>query len=319
MPAMVTHYQFALRVFSKLKKAGIQVANRDTALIGAQGPDIFYFHRVLPWEFGESYVIVGQRLHKISPARLFEGLRAVLNGNPGQYNEMLGYVEGFFCHYALDRAAHPYILWAQRQLQEEDPSYCRAAGSYHYRIESALDTITLRRETGRLISSFKLTEVLPKDHDNQYQVIGELYQSLLRRLFGMITTADHLALAPGDMRQALFLMTDRSMLRRDLIIRPVEVLSRQGHFATSLLRTNNTDDWDYANESHKQWYNPFDKDYTSTDSFFDIYSLAVAEAADMIMEFLDALPSGKSMQEITQDRGFASDLPGIYEEKMPQQ
>lgn len=317
MPAMVTHYQFALRVFSRLKKAGIEVADRDTALIGAQGPDIFYFHRIFPWEFGESYATVGQRLHKISPARLFEGFRAVLSAGLGQYDAMLSYVEGFFCHYALDRAAHPYILWAQKRLQKEDPSYCRIPGAYHYRIESALDTIILRRETGRLISGFKLAEVLPKDRDGSYQTIGELYQPLLRRLFGMNAPAKHLALAPGDMRQALFLITDRSTMRQKLLLRPLEIVSLQGHIATSLFRSNQTDDWDYANEAHVPWYNPFDREYTSTDSFFDIYSLAVAEASDMILEFLDALPSGKSMQEITQDRGFASDLPGVYEEKTP--
>ena len=31
--------------------------------------------------------------------------------------------------------------------------------------------------------------------------------------------------------------------------------------------------------------------------------------------FLEALPEGKSMLAITQDRGFSSDLPGIYTEK----
>ena len=32
----------------------------------------------------------------------------------------------------------------------------------------------------------------------------------------------------------------------------------------------------------------------------------------MITDFIEALPDGKSMLEITQDRGFASDLPGVY-------
>ena len=53
MPAMIAHYLFAQRVFSKLKKAGVTPEAPAMAAVGAQGPDIFFFHRVLPWEPGD--------------------------------------------------------------------------------------------------------------------------------------------------------------------------------------------------------------------------------------------------------------------------
>ncbi len=315
MPALITHHQFALRVFSKLKKAGIEASDHEMAMIGAQGPDIFFFLRVLPWERGESYTSIGSRLHNISPAKLFEAFRSVLNSERIKYNEMLGYVEGFFCHYALDRAAHPYICWAQQRLAEDDPSYGKSAIQYHFRIESALDTMVLRRETGRLIKRYDLTNTLPNDSGDRYATVGRLYRSLLSRLFNTMLPAELLAHAPGDMRHALFFMNDKTMMGRRLVFRPVEKLMRRGHFATSLLRPNHTGDWDYANERHAEWTNPHDNLQKCNDSFFELYDFAVNEASDMITEFISALPSGKSMQEITQDRGFASDLPGIYEEK----
>ena len=117
-----------------------------------------------------------------------------------------------------------------------------------------------------------------------------------------------------DMRRAAAMMTDRSLIRQRLL-RPVETIGGQGHIATSLLRPAKTDDWDYANESRRQWANPYDEKMTSRDSFFDLYELAADEAVTMIGEFLEALPEGKSMLAITQDRGFSSDLPGIYTEK----
>ncbi len=82
------------------------------------------------------------------------------------------------------------------------------------------------------------------------------------------------------------------------------------------MRPADTGDWDYANESHARWVNPFDEAYESTDSFFELYDLAACEATDMILAFLDALPDGASMADITQDRGFASDLPGVYEVRL---
>lgn len=316
MPALVTHYLFAQRVFSKLKKAGHPVEDVDTALIGAQGPDIFFFHRVLPWETGKSYARQGSRLHKLSPAKLFEAFRTGINREAAQKAVALSYVEGFFCHYALDRAVHPFVYYWQKVLAREDPSYGSIPNQYHFRIESALDTIVLRRETGRLIRDFPLNSVLPKrgDHD---LVIGRLYLPIFQRMLNTPdATVQHIALAPGDMRQGTTLLTDRTLLKQKALIRPLEKLVHKGAFASSLMRPEDTSDWDYANESHAQWVNPFDEAYVSTDSFFELYDLAACEAADMILEFQNALPAGKSMMDITQDRGFASDLPGVYEDRL---
>lgn len=314
MPAMVTHYLFTHRVFYRLKRRGIPVADQRAALIGTQGPDIFFFHRVMPWQSGVSYAREGGRLHHMSPARLFETFRSVLNAerDPKRREQMLGYVEGFFCHYALDRAAHPYVFWFQEVLRQDQPHYGRKSWQYHFHIESALDNLVLQRDTGRRIRDFHLSTVLPPDGEGLYAAVGRLYQPVFRLLLKVPAEAERLALAPGDMRRAMSLMTDRSALRQALL-RPVEVLSGQGHFATSLLRPLDVSDWDYANEARREWKNPFDEAYVSRDSFFELYDRAADEAADMIAAFREALPQGKSMVEITQDRGFPSDLPGIYE------
>ena len=317
MPAMVTHYLFAQRVFSILQKTGMPVTDRAAANIGAQGPDIFFFHRVLPWQTGASYVHEGQRLHKISPAKLFDAFRSVINRqtDTDKRDVMLSYVEGFFCHYALDRAVHPFVLYWQQRLREEQPRYGTTDSQYHFRIESALDTITLRRETGRLMRDFNLTTVLPKAGQTDLLAIGRLYQPIFASLLGSAgASAEHIALAPGDMRQALLFMTDKTMMRQRLL-HPLERLVRKGHIGTSLLRPLDTGDWDYANEAHRLWTNPFDDSYKSSDSYFELYTLAAAEAADMISAFLEGLSSGTSMVAITQDRGFSIDLPGIYEIK----
>lgn len=70
LPALITHYQFALRVLARLKQAGKPPADRDAFLLGAQGRDLFFFHRVLPWEAGE----------KLRPAR---ARRCISSAPPG--------------------------------------------------------------------------------------------------------------------------------------------------------------------------------------------------------------------------------------------
>ncbi len=316
MPALITHALFAQQVFSRLQREGAPVADREAAMIGAQGPDLFFFHRILPWEPGKSLAREGSRMHKLSPARLFEGFRAVLAATRGEeYDHMKGYIEGFFCHYALDRTAHPFVLYWQEVLAREEPAYGRGSHAYHFRIESALDTIMLRRETGRRIQDFRLSSALPHENAAVDMAIGHLFEPLLPRWFGTQgADASLIAKAPGDMRRVARLITDRHQLRRKWIVRPVEAICRQGHFLSSLLRPETTNDWDYANEAHKAWHNPADPAFVSTDSFYDLYALAAAEARDMIAAFRAALPTGQPMKEITQDRGFSSDLPGVYGE-----
>ena len=110
MPAMITHYLFAQRVFAKCRQAGIPVVHPDAALIGAQGPDIFFFHRVMPWQRGVSYARQGSLLHKRSPARLFEAFREVLNRESGQRDQMPGICGGLFLPLCLGSQRSPLRL-----------------------------------------------------------------------------------------------------------------------------------------------------------------------------------------------------------------
>jgi len=180
----------------------------------------------------------------------------------------------------------------------------------------------LRRETGRRIGSFDLRTLVPAaaadPHSRLSAAVGRLHAWVARLAFGTTLPAEALAVAGHDMRHAMGWLTDRVQLRR-AALRPFEWAARQGHLGTSLLRPDDTGDWDYANKAGQEWHNPFDPRYRSRDSFFDLYDRAVDEALDMIAALGDGrLPAGAdgrtAMGALTQDRGFASDLPGVYEE-----
>ena len=60
------------------------------------------------------------------------------------------YVWGFVCHYSLDCTAHPYVNWLAVELAKQRP--WETPSTMHGEIESALDAIILRFETGKLPS-----------------------------------------------------------------------------------------------------------------------------------------------------------------------
>lgn len=113
----------------------------------------------------------------------------------------------------------------------------------------------LRRDTGRRVEDYPLQTILPRDDGSLYLTIGRLFVPVFLQLWGLSAPAERLALAPGDMRRVLFFLTDRSAVKQTLL-RPLEWVSGQGHFATSLFRPLDVSDWDYANEEKKEWKKP---------------------------------------------------------------
>lgn len=299
MPAVIAHYIFARRVLRRLERNGVPVFCRSAVAIGAQGPDMLFFHRVFPWEPGKSYARQGVAIHHLPPDRLFDCFRrTICRTSPGPEREaMLGYLEGFLCHYALDRTVHPFVLFWQERLAEAEPFYSPRINQYHHRIESALDTLTLRRMTGRRIRDFRLNEMIPAASPLRDRAIGELYRPVLGELMGLPhVRAEQLASAPADMRRALTYMTDRRHLRERLLYRPAEALLHQGPFLSALIRPEEPER-DYANQEHHRWTNPFTGAVSRAD-FFELMEEASGAAAQMIPAFLEALENSRPMREI---------------------
>ncbi|MCH5321943.1 MAG: hypothetical protein J1E36_09275, partial [Eubacterium sp.] len=75
MPAFSTHYIFAKELVPFLKETADFEVNEDAVFLGTQGPDIFFFHRILPWMNGKSLRKYGSMLHRSKPEILFENMR----------------------------------------------------------------------------------------------------------------------------------------------------------------------------------------------------------------------------------------------------
>lgn len=104
MPALSAHYQFGQLVSEKLENPIKQIIidNKSMFDIGLQGPDIFFFYKPYKDNYVSSY---GSEVHNKSAADFFE--QAILHSFDDK--ELLAYLMGVACHYALDRECHPYI------------------------------------------------------------------------------------------------------------------------------------------------------------------------------------------------------------------
>lgn len=292
MPAAITHYLLAERVMEEIKKKDLQQnLDGDAFFWGAQGPDFLFFHRALPWWKGESLREYGSRIHRAKPSETISILKEYMVSGGGLAQS---YMCGFLCHYSLDRTAHPFVNDSAAKLLERHPE--QSLFVFHNEIESALDVIMLRYERNEIPFDFDLRNTLPENSGVQ-NMIASMYDFLLGRMFGVSVGRSCLQQATEDARHAMRYLNDRTALKRQFL-RRFEDKAKKPWILSSLLRPMCEEDgWDYANTLYNVW----EKDgVPHSESFFDLFESAVAQAMDMIEEYF----SGKSPEEITQDIPF---------------
>lgn len=273
MPACLTHYYFAQNVRESLaEKATLDLCAYTW---GAQGPDFFFCHRFLPIWKGRSLRDYGGRLHNTAPSQVLGAMREFLKQHPDSVYR--SYVWGFVCHYSLDSTAHPYINWLAEKLAKQRP--WETASTMHGEIESALDAIVLRYETGKLPSEVALKAMFPKNEAVERK-IAHLYRQILFSLYGDDVSEESLVQAMNDAHGVFSLVTDRTGLKKKLFERIER--GKPSAIASHIVPLTENDQIDYANIQNAPW-----GDGDSHQSFFELYGEAQGVAGKILGEFLE--------------------------------
>ena len=135
MPSVITHNELGRRVLSRLPKDS--VTDEAAFLLGAQGPDLFFFFRAYPWMPGKAGLPIGNALHEARPSVLIDAFCVLRDSCPAAFRDVIdSYVRGFLCHYATDRVIHPFVHDLQETLKTDNPLFAKTTDPYHYVCES---------------------------------------------------------------------------------------------------------------------------------------------------------------------------------------
>ena len=126
MPAYCTHYIFACELLPALTEPAGFDLNRDAVMLGTQGPDVFFFHRIAPWMPGRSQRKIGSRLHRAKPGDILDAMAEYCTRCSTKKDIARSYAYGFILHYALDRQCHPFVYAKQQELADSVNSTARA-------------------------------------------------------------------------------------------------------------------------------------------------------------------------------------------------
>lgn len=142
MPDFWSH-QFAAIEALNAKTNFIQEDVMSLYLLGAQGPDFFYYINKMNPFTKEHYGYIGNILHEKKIISQFESMLKYLLDHP--HPENIAYFSGYLSHYILDVHCHPLIC----SLGPDSDS--------HKRVEMALDAMCFRVVWKKALKDLDLT------------------------------------------------------------------------------------------------------------------------------------------------------------------
>jgi hypothetical protein len=296
MPAIITHYTFALETMKDPSRSF-----KEALFVGAQGPDPFFFYGQYPFKKRPNFKEVdsfGTELHDMDISPVYVELLKYANASKDK--EMLySYIEGLFLHYVLDRECHPYIF-SKAGYAKEGPLKKHYSAS-HCRLESYMDILlgkkhsTFTYRTDRLLA-------LPEDQLRKISIMWSAVNALTVK--NPFVNDEAFADSLHDYRKVMHFVNTPHRLKRGLIALLVGKDSQPycmnfpSHFSESEKKL------DYFNEAHENWPAPATGKMRN-ESFDDLWALAQEDYEKVIPLLLKAR---KGMDILPQLSAFVGDI-----------
>ena len=202
MPAYCTHYIFACELLPALTELAGFDLNRDAVMLGTQGPDVFFFHRIAPWMSGRSQRKIGSRLHRAKPGDMLDAMAEYCTRCSTEKDIARSYAYGFILHYALDRQCHPFVYAKQQELADSGSPLHKSA--LHNIVEMSMDAVLLHEKLHIDDPRCFDTAVTVPDDPAVLDEVARLLSFTVYRVLGK-------RLQPQDARRAL---TDTKTMQR---------------------------------------------------------------------------------------------------------
>lgn len=306
MPAVVCHWLLGKRLLERAENiVGAQRFHEKSFLLGCQGPDVFFYHRMVSAFRQHSLEKYGHSFHDDSPDELLASFKKTALSAGELSGHALSYALGLCCHYAYDTCAHPYICQLEERMKQED----ERGEDYHYHahIESALDVILYRSETGGLISDLRLGRCVQFDR-NDRDAAALLWGNALREVYAVTTGEKNLKLLLPHMRRLFRLLDDPTTIWRPMVSRIERLLGMKTAPMSAYMRPFMEDsDYDYANIERLEWCNFLDGSQRSSEDFFELTDRAELKS-EQLMQAFTQIGSAEQFAELTGGRSMSNNV-----------
>jgi len=198
--------------------------------------------------------------------------------NAPENHELFSYLAGFLCHYALDKTAHPYIVY--RTGHYDGTEETRKYRGNHTLLERAIDHVYLK-EWGKRLASMPITgkilrmKKIPK-------TISEELDTVYQTVYGWENASRDLTICAKDQRRFYLLVQDPTGLLNRIVGLVDNGKSLQEYFSLSYAGRDQGS-LDILNRKKETWHHPCDPEIRSDESFAELFQKACGDAVRFIL------------------------------------
>lgn len=280
MPDLLTHTAFGEDVLLNIKNnhlRNIIQENKKLFLIGAQGPDLFFYYNF----YKKNKTKIGQMMHAQHTGEfLVKMCESISNIQGKEYQELMSYFFGFVCHYVLDKNTHPFIFCFSGFNFENGLE----KGTYdkeHSLMENCIDAYMWQKTKNKEAykePAYRLIDLrrsLP-DHichylnNNIYDVYGiNFTDKEVNKAYRHFVLGWKLLYDPFNIKK---------MMVKILIKLRGKPIQLPKHFYPKDIKQC----MKYLNLENNSWGHPLDSKLESNQSFVELYQFAVNECVQMV-------------------------------------
>ena len=312
MPNLVTHALFCDDVLSALDNPLLS-SHRMLFLTGGQGPDFLFFHHsdplrtaVLPSDIRK----YGRKFHAdhINDFYLSALSSIQKEKDPAIRNDLIAYVCGHLCHWALDSTVHPLIY--------SRTGNCQGRSAWmHHRFESLLDAALLMyKKKQTILTYFPGDECFSSDL-NTARAMARIYVPAIETIYGEKVNPHSFAEVLQDWKRVQKRFYDPHNRKRRTIVPLEKTFGMYGLMSGFAIPYTCEDNVDICNLLHDSWRHPVTGEERK-ESVLDLMNIALDKAVTAIQLFLAAVdhPENPAFKEsfcdFLGDRNYEMDLPG---------
>ena len=274
MPGFATHYLFGVNTIKKISNDMITNSIKEyphTFGLGLQGPDLFfYFLPSYLKKSGNLGTLVHHKNNGLFLSYLLES-RALFSDCHEQ-EIAAAYIEGFLGHYVLDTVCHPYIY-----AKSHYGTYKKDYFGHHVYLETDIDADLLAYYKGCSPTSFYQSRTIQLSNKECRVVAGILqyaysqtypeYRFHYTSMYAAVRSMPLMTAALRDPygKKKAFARSIEAKAFGYAVISPL-IASEKYRFTV-----------DPLNLKHRRWHNPWNKERSSRQSFFELLDEASAQ------------------------------------------
>lgn len=282
MPATVCHAKFCMDVYEKVKDKRIASTDLVKLRMFGQNTDPFMFYNIESLKPGKKIRDFQYYFHTNKSRSFFINLcNFIKKENLYNNSDILTFLYGFICHYALDSITHPFIIYKTGEMDKKDPNTYKYNCKHAY-METYIDNMIIKKNLNTNPSSFRLDkycfDLTPFSNE-----LNRVIDYSFEKTFGIKEMSSIYYLSLKQMKSFLRKYRYDSLGFKKNLYKTIDIFTPKYIFKFSCLSYHYfKDDNNYLNLSHNIWYNPINPSIKSTKSFYDLYNDAVENATYII-------------------------------------